>query len=193
METLKLKIEGASPLLMHNERGANPLHPLVLVHKSLTSKKKKTEEDHNEIMKSEWMISLYHDQDLGIYLPGVNLKATIVNGAKMNKLGMHVKRSVIVEETYLPLQYGGPSDLDELFADRRFVDVRGVVVMGKRLMRCRPVFRNWSVEATLVFDQSQITRQELLQCVDNASRMVGLGDYRPEKGGPFGRFTVEVL
>lgn len=192
MDTLKVKITGASPLLMHNERGANPLHPLVVQHKAITGKRKKTEDDHHQIMQSEWTLALYHDPDVGLFIPGVNLKSSIVGGARLNKLGKHIQRSVLVEETQLPIKYTGPKDLAELFADRRFVDVRGVVVMGKRLMRCRPIFREWQVEATLLFDQAQISESDLLLCLDNASRLIGMGDYRPEKGGPFGRFSVEV-
>jgi hypothetical protein len=39
-----------------------------------------------------------------------------------------------------------------------------------------------------------IGKVTILEEIGNmAGRMVGVGDFRPEKGGPFGRYTVKLV
>lgn len=42
MELLTLSIKGTSPLMMHSDKLANPLHPATKAHRELTSKRKKS-------------------------------------------------------------------------------------------------------------------------------------------------------
>jgi len=67
MEILKLNIIGTSPLMMHSDKFANPLAPETKAHKSLTAKRKKTDEDHLAIAKSEFMSGAYYSEKSGIY------------------------------------------------------------------------------------------------------------------------------
>ncbi len=62
-EIIKANLIGISTLLMHNGRLANPTDKWTKALKEVTSKKKKTEEDHLEIKKMEWRASLYMDED----------------------------------------------------------------------------------------------------------------------------------
>src|SRR3546814_21068521 len=72
MEILKLKIVGTSPLMMHSDRLANPLNPATKAHKELTGKRKKTDDDHLAIAKSEFIAGAYWDEKEGFYIPGQN-------------------------------------------------------------------------------------------------------------------------
>ena len=188
MNVLKLKLIGTQPLLMHADTGANPLHPLTKAHKELTSKRKKTDDDHEGIAKSEWLMSLYYSKNFGVYLPGINVESCITAGAKLSKLGTAVKRGVSVIETYCPLEYSGPRDPEALWK-AGFYDARSVKVQQARLMRYRPMFDNWAIEVQVAFDAEVINESDLLKAVTDAGNFVGLGDFRPR----FGRFTVEVL
>ena len=192
MDAMTLKLVGESPILMHSDRFANPLDPRTKAHKALTSKRKKTDEDHESIARSEWMGSLYHDPKLGPYVPTVNVRATLVAGGKLNKLGSAIQRSVLILEDRARLDYKGPREPEKLWETPEFVDARSVVVSNARLMRYRPVFRDWSLQVEVHYAATIINRDELLQCATNAGRFVGLGDFRPECGGMFGRFRVEV-
>lgn len=193
METVKFKFVGVSGLLMHSSRGVDPLDPGVIEHKKLTSVRKKTDETHQQIARSEWELGLYFDEKDGPYLPTANLRGVIVEGAKFSKLGSAVKRATIVEDETAPLAYEGPRTIDAMWAKGTFRDVRAVVVGGARVMRCRPIFRApWSVEFALLFDPEVITREQLIAAAEAGGRLIGLGDFRPANGGPFGRFTVEA-
>ena len=192
METLNVRITGVTPLLMHSARGANPLDPMTKAHKQLTSKRKKTDDDHEAIARSEWRMGLYYNEQSGVYLPTMNIRASLIAGAKFNKLGMAVKRSTILTESESPLQYDGPRDPDGLFDDGRFVNCMAVGVGKARLMRTRPIFPEWKLDFELVYVEDQIERDQLLQAFENAGKLIGLGDFRPECGGSFGRYKVEV-
>ncbi len=193
MEQIKVKITGTSPLLMHSERLSNPFDPLTKEQKKLSSKRKKTEEDHEEMAKNEWTGGLYHDKEIGPYIPARMLKAAIRDGAKLSRGGKKISRAVQVLENRLPLQYKGPRTVKKLWDDGRFMDIRSVVVQRSRLMRCRPVFHEWSVEATLMFMADQIDKADLVANLETAGLLIGMGDFRPDKGGDFGRFDVEVV
>ena len=72
------------------------------------------------------------------------------------------------------------------------IDVRPVVVPSTkgRVARKRPVFKNWSLKFNIEFDSDEISAETIKEILEYAGTRVGIGDYRPEKGGPFGRFMV---
>lgn len=193
MQSMKIQISGISPLLMHSDRYANPLDEGAKRHKQLTSKRKKTDEDHADIAFSEWVGGLYYDDEVGPYLPGINMRSCLIEGGKLNKLGAAIQRGTIIMEDKLRLLYSGPRSIAKLWEDSRFRDVRSVVVSRSRLMRYRPCFPEWGAEVEVTYDPAIIDGADLLRSAENAGRFIGLGDYRPNKGGPFGRFEVQLL
>lgn len=179
-------------MLMHSARGANPLDPMTRAHKELTSKRKKTDEDYEAIARSEWFLALYHDEEIGPYVPSANVRASLIGGAKFNKLGMEVKRSVLMDEERIAVEYAGPRDPEAMFESRRFIDCRAVGVGKSRLMRTRPVFLDWSMTCHLHYPEERIELDQIRLAFENAGRLIGLGDFRPECGGTFGRYKVEI-
>ncbi len=66
-----------------------------------------------------------------------------------------------------------------------------VVVQRSRILRTRAKFDlPWSCTFELDVDDEQIDQSQLLEWLDIAGRQIGLGDWRPEKSGMFGRFTA---
>ena len=169
MEVLKVRITGIAPLLMHSARYANPLDPATKAHKALTSKRKKTDEDHEAIQKSEWLGGLYHNKEMGPYIPGANVEASLFEAAKMQKLGKSAKRSLLVIENEIKLEYKGPRDIEGLYSNVDFVDVRAVKVQTAKLMRCRPKFNNWSITFQIQYNTEQLDEREILRIVEYAS------------------------
>jgi hypothetical protein len=188
---MTVRIKGETPLLMHNGRLANPLDEFTKRLKVLTAKPKKTDADHAEIARAEWNGGLYLD-DAGPYIPCDNLDACLKGGAKQQKLGKKFGSAVAVVEDRVALQYAGPRDADGLWA-AKFYDVRGVVISGKRVQRCRPIFNQWSATFTVAFDAQDVNRREVERALSDAGRTIGLLERRPEKGGRFGKFSAEVL
>lgn len=191
MKSITLKLVGQSSLLLHSDRGANPIHPDTVAHKVLTSKRKKTEDDHLAIARSEYLLGFYPGEQ--VTLPTTNVKSAIVSGAKFNKLGAAFNRCVMILADQLVLSHRGPASKEAMWKDPASVDVRSVKVGTARLMRYRPRLNDWSLQVEIYYDEKMIEHAQILNAAENAGRYIGLGDYRPEKGGPFGRFSVEVV
>ena len=79
-------------------------------------------------------------------------------------------------------------------ASEYVIDIRRVVLQKKLgILRARPKVMPWKCIVPLEVDDT-IDNPKLLQDIGNlAGRMVGVGDFRPEKGGPFGRYTVKLV
>lgn len=191
MKTLKLKITGTSAMLLHSDRGANPIAPDTIAHKALTSKRKKTDADHIDIAKSEYLLGFYPGAKIGI--PSTNFKSALVEGAKLNKLGAAFNRCVYIIDDHLPIAHSGPAAREKMWETPACVDCRSVKVGMARLMRYRPRLNDWSLVVNLEFDENMVETNQILAAAENAGRYIGLGDYRPAKGGAFGRFTVEEV
>ncbi len=192
MKQITLKLTGTSPLLQSCDKLADPLDKATIKHKELTSKRKKTEEDHALIARSQWEGLLYWDEKIGVYMPTQNIRASIIGGAKLNKLGMQIKRGTIMLDDMSALDYGKKLTINQLW-DQGYLDRRSVVVSQARVMAYRPKFTQWSLDFTLTYDETTLDENQIIQATQNAGQFIGIGGFRPEKGGTFGRFSVEKL
>jgi len=190
MEQLTVMLKSNGPMLMHSDKLSNPLDPATKKHKTLTSKRKKTDEDYEAIAKSEWLNSLYYSDDIGVYVPIQNIRKSLIEGARFNKLGKHVERGVVFMDTRAKLKYSGPKEPEKLWDNGKFTDARSVRVSQARLVRFRPIFTDWEIEAVeLLYNPSIIDGSDILAAWDNAGNMVGMGDFRPL----FGKYKVEEV
>lgn len=188
MQIIKFRFTATTHLLMHSERGVNPLDEKVQEFKKLTSKRKKTDEDLREIAWAEYQLAIYHDDELGPFIPAMNIDRCIQDGAKKNRLGKVFASSARCVADRIPLIYEGPRDVKKLY-DENFRLVRSVGVAQSRIIRCRPQFRNWAVEFDFAYDENEIDESSVILAAETAGRIVGILDYRPR----YGRFEVEVL
>lgn len=189
METIKIKATGTHPLMMHADTLANPLNASTKLHKELTSKRKKTEEDHLAIARSEFLSGCYWSARDGFYIPGQNFDATFLAGAKLQKLGTHWKRGALVLENKVKLLHAGPSTPEALWEDESFRDCRGVKVGTAKIMRYRPIFLEWAAELTLTVNTDVLNLQEAKKAIEDAGALIGVCEYRPR----FGRFEVAYV
>lgn len=190
METFEATLKGTAPLLMHNERLADPTGKWSKALKVLSKKRAKSDDDLAALKRAEWEGGLYEDETGAPVVPVDWVLAAILGGGKRFKIGPLVKAGVFAVKDCFPLQFDfkKKTDHEALFNDGRFVDYRGVVITRSRVMRCRPHFPGWSLDVALSFDPITIDRSQLLQALETAGQLIGMGDYRPR----FGRFTVEA-
>lgn len=171
---------------MHSDKFANPLNPDAKAHKALTSQRKKTDEIHEAIAKSEFLGGCYFNADIGFYIPGQNFDAAFWAGAKLQKMGTAWKRGALVVTDKAKLIFNGPQTPEKLWNDLRFVDCRGVKVGAAKIMRYRPIFLEWSTEVQIAIDDDVINASEVKRAMEDAGKLVGVCDYRPR----FGKFEV---
>ena len=166
---INFRITGISPLLMHRF----PLEPVPNIEKLPAGEQAE--------------ICLYRRDDGTVYVPGITLQRALVAGATYSKgkgrgsLQKPVSACVLIEDEHLPL------------AEQEYtIDARAVVIPATkgRIVRYRPRFDDWQVEGSVMYDPELLSEMQLRQVFDDTGSRVGLLDFRPEKKGPFGRFTV---
>ncbi len=198
---IKIKMTGISPYLMHNVRLANPIDKYSKLMKQISSKRDKTDEDHAELSRLEFFGGLYYSEASGgPYIPSRQLEACIMAAAKTRKQGKTVARGLVILNDEIPLLYPGPRTPEELFDSGEFtqigggvcrgcfVDVRSVRVQNARVMRTRPIFREWSAVAELLVDEKVMNRSTVSELLEIAGSIIGIGELRPR----YGRFDVQV-
>lgn len=183
---VQMTITGISPLLMSNQRAADPLHPLVKEYKAIYAKRKKTDDDLQQLSDLEFLLRIYHDDAMGPYIPAINVKRCIQDGAKRSKQGKVVDEGLQTVEQGFKLLYKGPRDIETLKEDRNFRDTRLVGVESRLTLRTRPIFREWGLVATFLIVPEVLGVSDLKNFATQAGMLKGLGDYRPE----FGKFTI---
>jgi len=195
METLKFRLMGISPLICHNGQLADPLNTWTKKLQKVSSQRKKTEADYEEMARLEFMGSLYIHDGMPV-IPGQLLKAALAgrgSAGRMEKEGKAAGVGIFCDTCY-KLQYDGPKDPKAMWEDERFRFRVGVRVGQATVMRTRPIFsEGWSIEGELQFNPEFVNRDRVIHWLELAGNAVGLGDWRPSKGGPYGRFEVEIL
>lgn len=188
MAKFKITLEGNNALLMHSARLSNPLDPMTQAIKKVSGKKTKTVDDHQEMSRLEHAGSMYFDEEFGPYLPSDNIWRSLLDGAKKHKLGVKVKEGVVFTTDVNPLIYAGPRDFEGLYEDKNFVHIASVKVGMARVMRTRPHFKNWKVEAEGFLDTNVLDFEDLEMIAETSGNLIGMGDWRPR----FGRYTATV-
>lgn len=186
LQEIQVHIVGIAPILLKNGQTSDPLNKFAKAMKEVASKKKKTEADYAELSRIEWYSGLYVNDEQQLILPADVLDAAIVEGAKKSKLGKQFKSAVFVPYDAI-LDIGRKYTIDELWDDQNYRDVRGVRIKQNRVVRTRPIFRNWSAKFLVQLDTELVNLKEVMTALRDCGQQVGLCDYRPK----YGRFEVK--
>ena len=184
---LHVEIEGDGGMVMHNGQTANPLNPYAKAIKQISGKRKKVDADHEAMAGIEWEAGLYLDDDKGVYLPGYVVEACIVNGAKKTKDGQTAKTCLFVEGDAQFFVDGKAVKLDDIKDSPKYQLAVPVKVQTSRVMRTRPMFKNWSSKFTLHVMKDVANTVAVKSWIENAGSLVGLCDWRPR----YGRFRIK--
>lgn len=188
MKKIKCEFHGISPIILHSCQCVNPLHPISIEMKKITSNRKKTEEDMRKLSDLEWESGLYWDDDVGVYIPAENIEATIREGAKARKLGKHIVKGFMCDDLKIPLDIKEKLTKEQMCADMRFRDVRAMKVQQARVMRTRPRFNTWNITFIASYDENILNFDNVVDAIEYAGQYVGLCDSRPK----YGKFSARI-
>jgi hypothetical protein len=179
---------GTAPLLM-NSAEADRDSELFRTYTLLGQKKGKTLDDEARLRELEWELRIYLDAEVGPYVPGRMVKGVLCAAAGKFKKGATIGRSLITVLYRIPLEYDGPRDQQGLWDGgyRYSTMVKNAGFNAGRVIRCRPMFPEWAVNADIAFDPEEIDADTLGLIVERSQRY-GIGDYRPE----FGAFNATL-
>jgi hypothetical protein len=135
-------------------------------------------------------LKAYRGDDGQLYIPGTNFYAAIMEAGRSIKVG---KRQITTAKTsILPAGVFLLDIVCPLGTDHFEVDQRSVVnpSTSGRVMCYRPRLDQWSTKFTLEIDTAEFHPNTVRELVDRAGKAIGIGDFRPQRKGPFGRFVV---
>ncbi len=170
---IEARIEGVTPLLMNRVRDAQ-----------IEGKSKRKGEEKEQAIEDK----LYLGEDGKPYLPAVYFVRALVDAGKRLQVRGQKKATyskivgsvLSVEPEALPLQ-------------GKYVPFRisAVNPMTKgRMMVTRPRFDKWGSEFEIIVEGDSVSAETINALLVDAGKGTGIGDWRPEKKGKFGKFIV---
>lgn len=172
MKTIKVRIKGTSPLLMH-------CFPMVPI-EGLDKKTPVEQAEH----------AAYRDPETGgLYVPAVAIQRALVSAATFSKGKGRGNLSRVAGACFQVMP-----ERVALGTNEYKVDSRPVVIPATkgRIMRHRPRLDAWELTFNLEYDETLLSEPQVRRIVDDMGARVGLLDFRPEKKGPFGRSVVSL-
>lgn len=179
---LKCSIQGVSPLICNRFTEA--------AQAKVESNTAATFNGSRGTPREQAEAKVYRDSTGHAVLPAPNLLASIIEAGKYIKSGRSklttarssiIPAGIAITEIELPIMPGSWE-----------ADSRAVVIpaTGGRIMAHRPRFDEWRLHATLNVDDTMFSEKLVRELIDIAGQRIGVGDFRPQRKGPFGRFKV---
>lgn len=200
MKKLRFKLTGLTSLIMHNPQTVDPLNKYTKALKEITDKQSKQRTDAENAMLSriEWEAGLYLNEGKTV-VPGRCLDACFWCGAKKSKKGMVWLSGAVLEEDFYILKYDGPMisangsgtipnpELDKYYEKNVTRSIENV--RGAKVIRSRPIFNNWCLETSILYDETILNKKDVVNAVKKAGEVCGLLEGRPR----LGRFEYEIV
>ena len=172
---IKLRIVGDSPLITH--AWATKAKQMMLDKQM----KKGTQAKEAKDPERDYEESLYRLPDGGCGFPAVGVKAAAIRGAKGLGMVMTDARTAFHIEGDLLRINGEPRPREDM-----------VRLQGNTAdIRYRGEFVEWSIDLPITYNARIVSAEQLVAMLDAGGFGTGIGEWRPEKDGQFGRFHVE--
>jgi len=184
MKHIKITIKGNTPLLIHAFTDTRQIAATEGGVIKKTGDRGTPREQADE--------ALYKDEQGRAIMPQPNILRCFIDAGKYFQYDgkskvTTVKSSVIpscvdIEGTHSLIKFKEPWEVDS-----RPVQMPST---GGRILRYRAKFQDWSLSFAMNIDQDIMSEKFVRQIVDAAGTRVGIGDFRPDRKGCFGKFSV---
>jgi hypothetical protein len=183
IELYNFHIRGLSPLLMHN-----PASMLVVdenAGKATTRAKKIPPPD------IEAEAAAYRNEDKTLYFPSIGCKKGVIRAAIGKKIGkqsaaLMVKAGLFEVDERMNLYH--PETKEPLRDYEIFA--ASVIIVKARVIHHRPKLWPWAGTVMFEINDDFLAPDQVFDLLGQGGLLAGLGDWRPEKGGRYGRYEV---
>lgn len=180
MKTVSIEIKGTSPLLI-NRFKENDEQPDSM---------RKGKKDYGTSREQAEATAYRDESDQRLWIPSIWITGAIRSIASDYKLP-GTRKSVKSVSGGAVLATGEKIYFKEGFKLENIeVDSRPVVIQRARIMRHRAKLESWTLSFDLEIDETILEPKNVHDILGDAGKRAGLGDYRPQRGGPFGRFQI---
>jgi hypothetical protein len=183
IKTVAFPVTGTSPLISHkwSEKAKKQMLDKQMKKASKGREAKNPEQDFRD---SLYLLSNGEHPNGPYGFPAVGFKASAVRAAKqVDGMTMTDARSwffVIPDD----------GDLIKLKGDKPHIREDMVKIQQTTDIRFRGQFDNWSAVLNIKYNADQISDEQLLNLFELAGFSCGIGEWRMERGGTFGTFTL---
>lgn len=183
MKTIEAEIQGITPLLCNRFTDAAQM--------AATDGNRMVAVGERGTPAEQASARLYVGHDGKPMIPQPNLFRCIIDAGKFFK---HGKSKVTTQKSSLIpacVEIVG-IELPIVHKEPWTIDTRAVRIpsTGGRILCHRPCFHDWKISFVMNCDTELMSTKLLREIIDAAGKRVGLGDFRPDAKGPFGRFVV---
>jgi hypothetical protein len=180
---LTTKIRGVSPFIQH-KWSEKAVQMMKDKHAGVRVKNREIRDPEQEFRDAAYVC-----EDGRFGFPAGGIKACLI-GAAHKDIGLE---KTLLRKSLFILPDDPINNLIALETDDPLMREDIVRIgMGSTDLRYRPEFRNWSMVLNFEFDAQALTQNTILNLIQRAGFGVGLGEWRPEKGGEYGRFEVDT-
>jgi hypothetical protein len=175
-ETINIILIGDSALISHkwSEKAKREMRDKQMGRAKTAKAPKEPQKDYEE--------SLYEHPEGGYGFPCVAFKAAAVGACRFTDgLKMTAARGAFHVNGELARIEGEPNMREDM--------VR--VGMGTADIRYRGEFKEWRTTLSVTYNADAITPSQIVNLFNLAGFGVGVGEWRPEKDGSYGRFHVD--
>ena len=198
---IPIRIVGDSPLIVHAWSEKAKKQILDKQTKATTTKAKEARDPYADFIDSLYWLTEKPEPN-----PDAFEKA-VKNGAKWGFPVTSIKQSAnstayrlgwVANQTALRCSYFIESEYGELFEIKGGIPEQRednvTIGMGTADLRYRAEFKNWYADVMLSFNASGIyTIEQIVNIINAGGYSCGLGEWRAEKDGIFGRYHVETI
>jgi hypothetical protein len=184
IEQLTYTIRGLSPLLLNNPRG------MLAQSGAGPSKQKRIPSPEEEAEGGT-----YRTAEGILAVPAIAVRNSMITAAASFKYKTRSWKGFVSHVEIRPAELLALYSPNGEPVTEYEIDLRRCVIKGRgAVARARPLIREWQASFAFLADLSMLPHEkphELLRhFLLDAGARIGIGDYRPEKTGWFGRFTV---
>lgn len=162
-------------------------------------------ENPNDFEKRVWREKAHFDGDK-LVIPATSVQIGLYMAAKSLNLkfgkkaaaGFVESGTIAMGDHSIVSGDGKPIMKDSLVSTRLFLPSDGKALhkggKGTRVWRIFPIIHEWKAVFTVELLHEELQRKEVMEPLfEQFGRFVGIGRFRPERGGFCGRFTVNKL
>lgn len=170
-------IKGISPLLMNR--------PNMLE----IEDKAKVKQAGINVLEQQYEEKQYKNEKGELFMPDTHIKGCLIEAGKNIKVKGKGKATYSKIIGYAVIVTPGQILHKKTHLDKHTVLTVNPNTKGRNAT-CRPMLNDWEVDFQLEYDSDEVPLEVLKEALDYAGKRVGVGDWRPQKKGTFGRFIV---
>jgi hypothetical protein len=182
---MELRIKGTTPLIHHNwdEKTKEMMRQK---HAGVKTKKRDVRDPDAEFRAAT------HKTAEGVYgFPSGGIKKCLLNAAHKD---IGIEKTLLRKSLFIIADDDSVTGEPICFLDADNPIMREDVVrvgQGSTDLRYRPEFKDWAITLKIQYDAEALTVDNVLNLFQRAGFGVGIGEWRPEKDGEYGRFQLD--